>query len=166
MPLSCIVVVVLRLFAIQTLLKGIDLALRTTASLPRGPSLTDAHSIYVAAAALVVFAVLEWLLAPAIGRLTTRGYDAYLSLSGLTRIDLYSFGFVFLGLYFVLSSIGSSMTWVHYFLVVSATGGDSASDRSFYDLAAPLIELIGGFFALIFARTWARRLSELEREKA
>ena len=166
MPLSAIVVIVLRLFAIQTLIKSADLALSITASLAKGPSSPQAYWSYLAPVGLVVFALLEWVLAPAISRLVTRSYKGELSLGPLSRVDLYSFAFVFLGLYFILSSIAPSLTWLHYFFAVSATGDDLASRRSFYDLAAPLIQLIAGVFALVFARRWVRRLIEAERDNA
>ena len=161
MPLRAIVVIVLRLFAIQTFLSAIDLALKTAAWLAKRPSSPDAYWSYVAAGGLVVFATLEWVLAPPISRLVTRGHDVEVSVAPLTRADLYSFAFVFLGLYFILSSIAPSLNWLHYFFAVSTAQDDS----SFYDLATPLIQLITGIFALVFARRWVSKLMYAERDK-
>lgn len=160
MPISHIVTVVLRLFAIQTFVSAFGLALQTTASVRSYGS--SYYVAYFTPGALLVFALLEWFLAPSVSRLVTRRQDSTLNIGGLSREDIYSFAFVFLGLYFVLNSVASSLNWLHYFLSV-ASGSTAEMQRSFYELASALIPLIAGLIALLQANRWARKLVNRER---
>lgn len=165
MPLKSIVVVVLRLFAIQTLLQAIGLAVGEAGLHGRYDVPPRDYSGFIAPGGLLVFATIEWLLAPAVAKLVTRRHDTEVSLGALSRADLYSFAFVFLGLYFILSSIAPALIWLHYSLTMSAVGSSSESERSFYALATPLIGLIAGFMALLPAQRWARRLLTAEGKR-
>jgi hypothetical protein len=164
MPLSSIVIVVLRLFAIQMVGQSFHIALSFAA--------TDAKQnfhpphywvAYLVPVALLAFAWFEWFLAPVIARLVTRHHDGEVAVGALSRLDLYSFAFVFLGLYFILTSIAPALNWLHYFLTTSALGSQSESRSSFYDLASQLVTLTAGILALLPARRWARRLLSWER---
>lgn len=165
MPLKSIVVVVLRLFAIYTLLQAIHLAVMEAGALAQISVFRRNYYGYIPAAGLLVFAVLEWLVAPAVAKLVTRRHDTNVSLGTLSRTDLYSFTFVFLGLYFILSSIAPAFIWLHYSLTISAVGSSEESQRSFYALATPLINLIAGFMALLAAPRWSRMLLNLGRKR-
>jgi hypothetical protein len=161
MPLADIVIVVLRLFAIQTFVQALSIAASATASLRI--SSAPAYISYLPSAALVIFAVLEWVLAPAISRVVTRAHNPAIQIGTITREDLYSFAFVFLGLYFILVSVAPTMTWLHFYLFWSARAGDYGGTRnSFYDLASHLITLFAGILALVPARKWARKLMSLQ----
>ena len=98
-----------------------------------------------------------------IARLVTRHHDGEVAIGALSRVDLYSFAFVFLGLYFILISIAPSLNWLHYFLKTSAIGSQSEARGSFYDLASQLVTLAAGVLTLFPARRWARRLFARER---
>ena len=164
MPLSSIVIVVLRLFAIQVVGQSVHMALSFAATLSKERSHhPDYWVAYLVPVALLVFALLEWWLAPVIARLVTRHHDGEVAIGALSRLDLYSFAFVFLGLYFILTSIAPALSWLHYFLRTSAVGSQSESQSSFYDLASYLVTLIAGVLALLPARRWARRLLTWER---
>ena len=164
MPLSSIVIVVLRLFAIQVVGQSVHMALSFAATLAKERSHhPDYWVAYLVPVALLVFALLEWWLAPVIARLVTRHHDGEVAIGALSRLDLYSFAFVFLGLYFILTSIAPALSWLHYFLRTSAVGSQSESQSSFYDLASYLVTLIAGVLALLPARRWARRLLTWER---
>ena len=162
MPLSSIVVIVLRLFAIQAILESVYEALAITSTLRL--SSTGALG-YLGAAGLLVFGLAEWLLAPLIARLVTRGRDSLVSIGGLTRADLYAFAFVFLGLYFILSAISAVLNALHFFFTLSATASQLESQSAFYKLAAPLVRMIAGFLALVFANGWASRLIRAEASR-
>jgi hypothetical protein len=165
MPLSNIVSVVLRLFAIQMIGQSVGMALSFAASFAKeSHNRPDHWVVYRAPAALLAFAFLEWWLAPTISRLVTRHHDAEVALGTLSPLDLYSFAFVFLGLYFILSSVPPTLTWLHYPLSRSAIGSTGESQSSFYRLASPLLSLIAGVFALVPARRWARRLLAQDSE--
>ena len=165
MPISNIVTIVLRLFAIQMLVQALSLALEVTASFALRGGSSRNYFNYLTPAALLVLAVLEWLLAPGISRLVTRNHNSELSTGGLSREDIYAFAFVFLGLYFILVSIAPSLNWLHYLFSVEgrSTGQTAEGRKSFYDLASHLITLIAGFMSLLPANRWARRLVNSER---
>lgn len=93
----------------------------------------------------------------------TRHHDGEVAVGTLSRVDLYSFAFVFLGLYFLLTSIAPALTWLHYFLKTSAVGSESESHDSFYALASYLVTVSAGALTLLPARRWARRLVARER---
>ena len=107
-------------------------------------------------------AVASWFAGPLLSRLITRCYDTTIAISGLSLEDLYTFAFVFLGLYFVLSSIAPSLNWIHYFLAVGSLPNPVADQRkSVYQLSSSLITLFAGFTVMLPTRRWARRLVRL-----
>jgi hypothetical protein len=159
MPLSNIVTVVLRLFAIQIVGQSINMALSFAAGAVKDRYHPPHYWLaFLAPVAGLVFALLEWCLAPVIARWVTRNHDAEVSVGTLSRLDLYSFAFVFLGLYFILTSVAPALNWLHYYLGVSTVGSQSESQSSFYTLASYLVTLTAGLLALLPARRWARKL--------
>jgi hypothetical protein len=167
MPLGNIVIVVLRLFAIQMFVQSLSLTFSVAATVAVAGTWPRGYFSYLPAVALFVFAFLEWLLAPAISRLVTRKYDSVVSIGGLSREDLYRFAFVFLGLYFVLVSIAPTLNWLHYFFTISseAAGPYQQARKSFYDLSRHLITLVAGLVALLQARQCAQKLLRMEQRK-
>lgn len=166
MLLSKIVIVVLRLFSIQMVGQSINMVVtfRATIAMERSRQ-PDAWVVYLLPAAFCVFALLQWWLAPVVARWVTRHHDGEVAVGGLSRVDLYSFAFVFLGLYFILTSIAPSLNWLHYFLKVSAVGTQSESQSSFYDLATHLVTLFAGLLTLLPAHRWARKLAAKDRRE-
>src|SRR5437762_1861745 len=105
MPLSSIVVIVSRLFALNWLLTAIPLLLSAAATrLPHERHVATVLMVYAPAVLLFILAAVLWILAGVIARFVSRGVDSPLSIGTLSRSDLYSFAFVFLGLFFILSS--------------------------------------------------------------
>ena|SRR6185312_187680 len=87
--------------------------------------------------------------------------DAPISVSGLSLRDLYSFGFVFLGLYFILSSIGNFLYWLHYSFVIAAVRDfDPERKKSLYEISKPLVTVTAGFICIVFGKYWAEKLSD------
>ena len=92
-------------------------------------------------------------------QLVSRGADTSVSIGGLTRADLYSFAFVFLGLYFILSSFADVINWIHYFVTVSHN--DPARDphvENLYQLTRPCLTFVAGLVSLIGAPHWTKKL--------
>src|ERR1700738_2552655 len=105
MPLSSIVFIVIRLFALNWFLTAVPLLLSAaTAPLSHERHLSAVLMPYAPAVLLLVFAAGLWILSPGIARFVSRGVDTRVSIGSLSRSDLYSFAFVFLGLFFILSS--------------------------------------------------------------
>ena len=160
MPLSSIVVIVLRLFALNWFATAIPLVLSAAAiGSPREQRLLSLLLPYAPAVLLLILAAVVWLLAPSVARLVSRGVDATVSIGSLSRADLYGFAFVFLGLFFVLSSFADVVNWLHYFATVSRE--DPRHDpriQNFYQLTRPFVTLALGLVLLIGAPRWTKKL--------
>ena len=166
MPLSSIVVIVLRLFALNWLATAIPLFLSAaTSGSPRDQQLLSRLLPYAPAVLVLILAVAVWLLARPVARLVSRGVDGSVSVGGLSRADLYSFAFVFLGLLFVLSSFADVINWVHYFATVSREGPRSDPRvQNLYQLTRPFVTLALGLVSLLGARRWTKKLISHDQE--
>ncbi|MGI9089033.1 MAG: hypothetical protein ACR2HH_15035 [Chthoniobacterales bacterium] len=165
MPLNNIVTIVLRLSSLSWLVQGITgLAAMAAARAASSPSLS--YWSYAGPGCFLLAAVVAWLVAPALSRLATPSSEFTLNVGALTRYDLSSFAFVFLGLYFILSSVGNAINWLHYFIFFAATApaADSQQRVSFYRLTQPLITLIAGGVCVAFASRLARKLTNVQRK--
>jgi len=163
MPLSSIVVIIARLFALNWLLQAVVLLATTLASTLAFPSHQERPAFvnlmnYSPGLFLIVLAFFLWILAPAVARLVSRGFDINVNVGGLSRSDLYSFGFVFLGLFFILSSVGDVINWVHYFTESHDDPRHDPRIQNFYQLTRPCLTLVAGLVSLIGAPRWTRKL--------
>lgn len=115
----------------------------------------------------VAVAVATWFLAPALARLVTPRPESSIGVGGLTRYDLYCFAFVFLGLYFVLSSAANTINWAHFYLFLAQTAphADPQLKTSFYQLTQPLITCAAGGLCIGFASRLAKRLIDAQRKE-
>ena len=160
MPLSSIVVIVIRLFALNWLLTAVPLLLSAaTTPLPHERHLSAVLMPYAPAVLLLIFAAGLWILTPAIARFVSRGVDTSVSIGSLSRSDLYSFAFVFLGLFFILSSFADVINWIHYFATVSRE--DPRHDprvQNLYQLTRPCLTLALGLVSLLGAPRWTKKL--------
>lgn len=167
MPLKSIVVIVLRLFALNWLLY--DVTLWTIAFLSLSPSVSVSSqpgfiALYAPPSLILLAAILIWLLAPLIARLVSPDPDATVDLSGLSLYHLYCFGFVFLGLYFILSSFADVINWIHYFAMEAHNSAKpDPQGQSLYQASRPALTFVGGLISLLGAPRWARKL--LRREE-
>lgn len=159
MPLSSIVVIVIRLFALNSMLYVLVLtATAVMTPLPSKQSLSTVLIPYAPAVLMLIVAVLLWILAPVAARLVSRGVDASVSVGSLSRADLYNFAFVFLGLFFILSSIGDVINWLHYFVTVSH------HIQNLYQLTRPCLTLAAGLISLLGAPRWTKKLVGREQK--
>jgi hypothetical protein len=160
MPLSSIVVIVIRLFALNWLLTALPLLLSAAATpLPHESGLSVVLMPYVAPLILLILAAGLWILTPAIARLVSRGVDTSVNIGGLARSDLYSFAFVFLGLFFILSSFADVINWIHYFATASPDNPRNApGGQNFYRLTRPCLTLAFGLVSLLGAPHWTKKL--------
>ena len=80
MPLSSIVVIVIRLFALNWLFTAVPLLLSAAATpLPHERRLSVVLTPYAPGGLLLIFAAGLWILTPAIARLVSRGVDTSVS---------------------------------------------------------------------------------------
>ena len=159
MLISSIVLVVLRLFCVALLIQSfIQMAVRY--EILFDPDFPLISKILIPLVALLI-PVIIWLAAPTLSRLVIGKRDAAVPISGLSLGDLYAFAFVFLGLYFALSSVADTLNWFHYFLRVNSGTPLLPSEQmpSYYSLSRPLITMIAGLVCLFPGRRWARKLA-------
>ncbi len=160
MPLSSIVVIVIRLFALNWLFSALPwLASAASTPLPYERRLLVVLAPYVPAVLLLILAAGLWILTPSIARLVSRNVDTSVSIGGLSRADLYSFAFVFLGLYFILSSFADVINWIHYFIKVSHRDpARDPHDENLYQLTRPCLTFAAGLVSLIGTPRWTKKL--------
>lgn len=158
MPLSSIVVIVIRLFALNWLVSAVPLLLTAAMTpLPHQRDLSAGLIPYAPAVLLLVLAAVLWILARAIARFVSRGVDTSVSMASLSPSDLYTFAFVFLGLFFMLSSFADAINWIHYFATVSRQ--DPTRDPHYlYQFTRPCLTFVAGSISLLGARRWAKKL--------
>jgi hypothetical protein len=166
MPLSSIVIIVIRLFALNWCLHAVSLTLAATA-LSHQRSLSVLLFGYGPGVFLLLLAIVLWVLARAVARFVSRGVDTIVNVGRLSRSDLYSFAFVFLGLFFVLSSVGDVINWMHYF----ATGASvdplrNTRVQSLYQLTRPFLTFAAGLVSLLGAPHWTRKLVNREQKSS
>jgi len=159
MPLSSIIVIVARLFALNWLLHAFALiaSALSTPSL-QGRSVSTILMSSAPGVLLLVLGVFLWTLAPAVARFVSRGFDTTVGLGNLARSDLYSFAFVFLGLFFILSSFPDVINWIHYFTVSRYAPTRDPRIQSFYEFTRPCLTLAAGLVCLLGAPRWTKKL--------
>jgi hypothetical protein len=115
---------------------------------------------------MLIFSVVAWFAAPFLARQITSKYDATVSVPTLPLRDLYAFGFVFLGIYFAVQSLGDAIFYFHYALNAAMTLGDFNPQRQQfgYELVRSLITLVGGLLCIFFGKTWAGKLAGNQAE--
>jgi len=163
MLVSTIILVVVRLLSVQWLIQGLVLLASTFVDMSRVPesSLKLLYLLPPALSILVAFAA--WALAPTLARLVPGKQDSSVVIPVLSLGDLYAFAFIFLGLYFTLSSLADALNWFHYALKVSlAHDLDPEQKTSLYQLSRPLITLVSGLLCVFRGRCWADKLSKNE----
>ena len=165
MPLSSIVIIVLRLFSLNWLLHAIytlSFAFQDSDRYryPTGYLQFLPPGVMLAAA----FGLLYW--AKTLARVMSPRPDPTISLGGITQYDLYCFAFTFLGLYFVLSSFADTLNSLHYtFTVMRDTHeGNPQRPDAFYELTRPLITLVFGCLSMLFSSRCAKKLTEIQRK--
>jgi hypothetical protein len=166
MPLSSIVTVVLRLFAVNWFVQGILTFVSIVREVSRAWSFHADYWALLYPAIMLVLSVGLFLWSKLLARIVTPRPDPEIVAGGLTQYDLYCFAFTFLGLYFVLSSIADTLNWLHYgFMVARETnGGDAKRADALYQITRPLITFLAGGASLCLASRLARRLTAIQRK--
>ena len=174
MPLKSLVVIALRLFAIYLLVENLAelfIYLPTMISmvveavqLSPGAGSPSLFSVMLAPIGMLAVTVIFWFLASRLSSAITKGHDTQLTFTSLTREDLYRFAFVFLGLYFVLSSIYSILQTVYQFFAFDfpQPSDNPQKGRYLWPFLGHLFTLIAGFVCFFGAGNWTNKLISLE----
>lgn len=166
MPLTSIVTVVLRLYAIVWFLSGlISLASGARDSFRSWSSL--GFSSYVIPISYLVVAFLIFMWSHVLARMVTPKSNSEVATGGLTLFDLYCFAFTITGLYFVLSSFADALNWIHYAVMVEREPGvpEQQMGPGFYELTRHLVTIAGGGACLVFAPRFARKLTSFQNKQ-
>jgi hydrogenase-4 membrane subunit HyfE len=156
MPLSSIVVIIIRLFALNWFFTAVPLLLSAAATPPpHERTLSVVLTPYAPGGLLLIFAAGLGILSRAIARFVSRGVDTSVSIGSLSRADLYSFAFVFLGLFFILSSFADVINWIHYFAM---DPGHDPRVHSLYQLTRAFLTFALGLILLLGAPRWTKKL--------
>lgn len=118
--------------------------------------------VFLPSCILLVFAILVWITGSRIAKVVTPKKEYSVNLGGLSRRDLYSFAFVFLGIYFLLTSLSSVLVSSYFLITFSPSPATRMSVDHFTALVRESVRLVVSFFLLVFADRWARLL--LSRE--
>jgi len=157
-----IVTVIIRLFAINFAFYTFNILYSTVFRPHLGASFHTPLSILDMLVPVIYLIVIYWIwtLAGWVARCVTKGHDAALSATQLTLLDLYSFGFLLIGLSVAIENIGPTLTWLHYSLMKSGGEGrlNEQQQSNFYTLFSYLVKLIVGFALIVNGRRLAARL--------
>jgi hypothetical protein len=163
MPLRTIVLILLRYFSVMWFFGGV---IFLVAKLVGGEPPFTSTTIIILGVSVLIASYVLWILSPRLSQLIVGKYDAPVNVGSLSREDLYAFTFVFLGLYFVLSSVAQVANWLYYFIKTEAapTIAITQTPPSLYDFTQPLLTLIAGLICLFPGRRWARKLAHKDKE--
>ena len=175
MNLQSLVVVVLRLMALDFLLR---IAIQLTPQLlqflhlyERSPLDGSSSSValpLLVLSGMIVSAVLLWVFALPIARLVTAGVSHELSFGAMSLVDCYSIAFMSVGLLYIVSHLTPVLNWTHYLFKTAASTPSNAwkEQVSWYDVAQAFIPFIIGTILFVNGRRWAVTLAGKQTESS
>lgn len=176
MNLQSLVVVILRLLAIDFLLRA---AVQLTPLLLHFIQVTEPMSRYSTSyvvvpwliiVGVIITAVVLWVLAMPIARFVTRGVSNDLTFGAMSLTDCYSIAFMGVGLFYIASHLPQVLNWMHFLLKVAASGTrNSGDDVLGYDVSKVVITFIVGVVLFLNGRRWAVALAgrqEIAKQEA
>ena len=167
MPLTSIVTICLRIFALNWLVYGVIDVVSLISTGRSSVGLAADYSILWSALITVVVGVLIWMWSRTIARLVTPRPEAEVQFSGLSIQNLYIFAFTFLGLYFVLCAIPPLINFLYY-MAVQASEEPNAGVRSqnFYNLTHNVLTLMVGGACLLLGPRIAVKLANAHAKQS
>lgn len=168
MNLQSLVVVVLRLMALDLLLRAavefFSVALSQLLPMDRGLVVLP----WLVLAALIVSAIVLWFLALPVARLVTRGVSNDLSFGSMALVDCYTIAFMAVGLFYVVTGLPQVLNWSHYlFKLAASTNGTSWKEGvNWYEVSQVFIPFIFGVLLFLNGRGWAVALARRDKKAA
>jgi hypothetical protein len=166
MNLQSLVVVVLRLMALDFLLRVVaqltPQVLQYLRWYQRSPLENSAGVLpWFVLGGLVASGVLLWLLALPIARLVTRRVPQEVCLGALTLADCYSVAFIGVGLLYTANGLPQVLSWGHYLFktAASTSGGSWKEQVNFYQVWQAFIPFVVGVLLFVKGRAWAVALA-------
>jgi hypothetical protein len=172
MPLKTLVVIALRLYAMYWLVEGLSTSVIYFPTFwefmlkvsPDG--ISALYSFFVIPPSMLAFAAILWAFSSRLSSQVTKGHDTELAFTSLSKEDLYRFAFVFLGLFFALSSIYSIVQTGYQFFAFGFPLPDNnpGKGRYLWPFLGHTFTLIAGFGCVFGARIWTNKLIRLENK--
>src|SRR5277367_4857040 len=135
MPLKILIVIALRLYTIYWLIEGIS---QFVVLIPvfmgldsRGINM-PVYFYFLPPIGMLFIAGILWVSAFRLSSQVTKGHDTQLTFVSLTKEDLYHFAFIFLGVFFALSSIFSVLQTGYQFFAYEYPLSDSNPEKGRY----------------------------------
>jgi hypothetical protein len=173
MNLQSLVVVVLRLMALDFLLR---VAVQLTPvmllhfGMHRRSPVDSAPSVlpWLVLAAIFACAILLWFLALPVARIITRGVSHDLSFGAMSLVDCYSIAFMSVGLFYISSNLPQVLNWAHYLFKMAASnsGGWWKEEVRWYDVSQAFIPFIVGVVLFVNGRGWSVTLARWQTESS
>jgi len=163
MLISAIVLIVVRLFSVYWLVEGLEMLAMGFAMVVGNSKFGEEVREFIPGIIMLISSVVGWVIAPCLSRAIAGKHNGPVSISGLTLKDLYAFAFVFLGLYFILESVGQIGYWLYY-AVFMTSDSDLAKKLTYSGLVRPVIVLITGSVCLVSRQRWAGKLAAPEKD--
>ena len=109
----------------------------------------------------IVFGAIAWFGSGRIAKKVVRDVDFEVAMGEIDPANLYSVGFLVVGLYFFLSYLGGSLGWLHYLALNQA--GDALTrgenDLSIYEVVSQMVPCAGGLYFALLSGQFGRRLA-------
>ena len=173
MPLKTLVVIALRLFAIYWFVESISeflgfipLFWAFQKQMDNSVVFDNNMAALVIPGIMLFIAIAIWISASRLSVKVTQDCDTQLAVTNLTREDFYAFAFVFLGLFFVLSSIPSALANGYKFCVFDypLEDGNPQKGKYLWPFLSHVAVLIVGFACIFGASQWTKKLLRLENK--
>jgi hypothetical protein len=154
-----ILLVVVRMQCLMLLVQSAHLFLRTSSRTIGSGAVERSSRLSFPILALIA-ALALWFAAPGFTRLLLGNRQVSGRIANVSLEKLYRFAFLFVGLYFAVSSLAPTLTWAYYTfsLAASSAGAGRDQQRSLYQLFDPAITLAIGLACIFNGSRWATSL--------
>ena len=163
MNLQSLVVVALRLFALNFLLEIIVMSIPAVILQLNAPSSSNSSLVLLLfyPGGMFVLPVLLWFLSQSIARLVTRRLPQDISFGAMPLADCYSIAFIGVGLYYIAGYLARVLKLTfHLFKGAAACSGTWwVREVNGATIAQAFIPFIAGILLIVFGRKWAVMLA-------
>ncbi len=160
MPLSAIVTIVLRVFAVLWGVEAISIFVGEAVQHSMTFRASKTFVEYLSPLFFGLAAVCMWRYAGRLAVKVTPEPDREVALGGITLKDLYCLAFVFLGLRFMLTSAGTVAAWGFYEVSLAAASDSTVPQiqTAFGEIGRAFVNVVLGGLCLVFARRLSEKL--------
>ena len=162
MNLQSLVVVALRLMALNFLLEVIGMSIATVILQLNAPSSSNSslYSLLFYPGGLLVCPFLLWFLSQSIARLVTRRLTQDISFGAMPLADWYSIAFIGIGLYYIASYLPTVLKLIcNLFKCMSGGCFIGGAGDAVSTVSQIFIPFIAGILLFAFGRKWAVMLA-------